>query len=69
MAVILIKRIVTFKLFEEGDQTRLKLTHEGLERLAADGPSFAPENFVAGWIEIIGSSLKTFVESANVNSV
>ncbi len=53
---------VTFELFEEGDQTRLKLTHEGLERIAADGPEFARENFAAGWTEIIGTSLKVFVE-------
>lgn len=53
---------VTFELFAEGDQTRLKLTHEGLESLAVNGPDFAPENFAAGWTMIIGKNLKEFVE-------
>ena len=52
---------VTFELFEEGEVTRLKLTHEGLETFPAD-PSFARENFNAGWTEIIGTNLKTFLE-------
>ncbi len=53
---------VTFELFDEGEgQTRLKLTHEGLETFPAD-PAFAKENFEAGWTEIIGTNLKTFLE-------
>ena len=53
--------LVTFELDSEGNKTRLKLTHSGLEtfpKLAA----FAKENFVKGWTEIIGSSLKSYVE-------
>lgn len=57
---------VTFELFKEGDKTRLKLTHEGLERLAEYGPAFAKENFVGGWTHIIGTSLKDFVEKVLV---
>ena len=53
---------VTFELFAEGDKTRLKLTHEGLETFPADKPDFAKENFVAGWTQIIGTNLKEFVE-------
>ncbi|GEO04264.1 hypothetical protein AAE02nite_19280 [Adhaeribacter aerolatus] len=53
---------VTFELFPEGNQTRLKLTHEGLEKIAGYGPMFARENFVAGWTDIIGNLLKDFVE-------
>ena len=53
---------VTFELFKEGDGTRLRLTHEGLETFPSDKPDFAKENFVAGWTHIIGTSLKTFVE-------
>lgn len=52
---------VTFELFEEGKQTRLKLTHAGLETFPAI-KDFAEENFEAGWTEIIGKSLKEFVE-------
>jgi uncharacterized protein YndB with AHSA1/START domain len=53
--------LVTFELFADGDKTRLKLTHEGLETFPKT-PSFARESFVAGWTKIIGSSLKDFVE-------
>jgi len=53
--------LVTFELFPEGDKTRLKLTHEGLDTFPRT-PAFARENFVKGWTEIIGSSLKGFLE-------
>jgi uncharacterized protein YndB with AHSA1/START domain len=53
--------LVTFQLSADGDKTRLKLTHEGLETFPK-GPSFARENFLKGWTEIIGSELKQFVE-------
>jgi uncharacterized protein YndB with AHSA1/START domain len=52
---------VTFELFDEDGKTRVKLTHEGLETFPAI-PSFAKKNFVAGWTQIIGTSLKDFVE-------
>jgi len=54
--------LVTFELFADGDKTRLKLTHEGLETFPKT-PSFARKNFMEGWTQIIGSSLKEFVES------
>jgi uncharacterized protein YndB with AHSA1/START domain len=53
--------LVTFELFEEGKSTRLTLTHAGLETFPAI-KDFAKENFEAGWTEIIGKSLKEFVE-------
>ena len=53
---------VTFELFEEGDKTRLKLTHTGLETFPANKKDFARESFTAGWTHIIGTSLKNFVE-------
>jgi uncharacterized protein YndB with AHSA1/START domain len=54
--------LVTLELFADGDKTRLKLTHEGLETFPKT-PSFARKNFMEGWTQIIGSSLKEFVES------
>ncbi len=57
---------VTFELFAEGDATRLKLTHEGLETFPMSNPDFAKENFVEGWTYLIGTSLKEFVEKATV---
>ena len=53
---------VTFKLFPEGEKTKLKLTHSGLETFPADNPDFAKKNFAAGWKEIIGTSLKKYLE-------
>lgn len=51
---------VTWELFAEGDQTRLKLTHEGLEIFPAN-PDFARKNFEAGWTDIIGKNLVDFL--------
>ena len=53
--------LVTFELFPDGEKTRLKLTHEGLETFPKL-PAYARTNFEKGWTEIIGSSLKQFVE-------
>ncbi len=51
-----------FQLFPEGEKTRLKLTHTGLETFPAINPDFAKENFAQGWEHIIGKSLKEFLE-------
>ncbi len=56
---------VTFELFPEGDKTRVKLTHEGLETFPAEVDDLKRENFAEGWNQIIGDSLKNFVESTN----
>ena len=53
---------VTFELFEAGTNTRIKLTHAGLDSFPKDDPSFAKESFAAGWTQIIGTNLKNFVE-------
>ena len=52
---------VTWELFEEGGRTRLRLTHTGLETLPKY-PDFAKENFAMGWTQLIGASLKDYVE-------
>lgn len=52
--------IVTFELFEEGNGTRLKLTHEGLETFPAL-KDFARSSFEEGWEEFIGKSLMQFL--------
>jgi uncharacterized protein YndB with AHSA1/START domain len=54
--------VVTFELFEEGSRTKIRLTHAGLETFPADNADFAKESFMQGWTELIGSSLKKFVE-------
>lgn len=53
---------VTFELFNEGEKTRLKLTHSGLESFPADVPEFKKENYAEGWTAIIGTSLKEYLE-------
>ena len=54
---------VTFELFSENNKTRLKLTHAGLESFPSDVVlEFKKENFVEGWTQLIGTSLKNFVE-------
>jgi len=53
---------VSFELFAEGDKTRLKLTHEGLETFPSNNPDFAKQSFSDGWTMLIGTLLKDFVE-------
>ena len=60
--------LVTFELFAEGDKTKLKLTHTGLETFPK-APQFAQKNFERGWTQIIGTELKQFVEAKNQPSI
>ena len=53
---------VTFELFPEGNVTRIKLTHEGLETFPQGTKDFARESFAGGWTYIIGKSIIEFVE-------
>ena len=53
--------LVTFELIGEGDKTRVKLTHAGLETFPKT-PAFARKNFVEGWTSLIGTELKQFLE-------
>ncbi|MES2807468.1 MAG: SRPBCC domain-containing protein [Bacteroidota bacterium] len=53
---------VTWELFAEGEKTRLQLTHAGLETFPQDDPFFATSNYNAGWTQIAGIDLRTFVE-------
>jgi len=53
---------VSFEFFAEGDKTRLKLTHEGLETFPSNNPDFAKQSFSDGWTMLIGTLLKDFVE-------
>lgn len=57
--------LVSFELFAEGNATRLKLTHAGLETFKTDSPDFAPESFAGGWTHIIGTALKEFIEKTS----
>jgi len=52
--------LVTLELFAEDDNTRVKLTHTGIETFPKT-PAYARENFESGWTAIIGTELKQFV--------
>lgn len=54
--------LVTFELFEEGENTRIKLSHIDLESFPQDLKEFGRESFEAGWNEIIGKNLKEYLE-------
>ena len=53
--------LVTIELSPEGEKTRLKLTHSGVETFPKT-PAYARKNFEDGWAAIIGTELKQFVE-------
>jgi len=53
--------LVIIQLSPEGEKTRLKLTHSGIETFPKT-PAYARKNFEAGWTAIVGTELKQFVE-------
>jgi uncharacterized protein YndB with AHSA1/START domain len=55
--------LVTFELYADGDNTRVKLTHTGIETFPKT-TAYARKNFESGWTEIIGTELKQFVEKS-----
>jgi uncharacterized protein YndB with AHSA1/START domain len=59
---------VQFELFGEGEKTRLKLTHSGIETFPPNNPDLAIRNFEAGWDAFINTSLKTFIENKTMTS-
>ena len=59
--------LVTFELSPEGEKTRLKLTHTGIETFPS-APAYARKNFEAGWTAIVGSELKHFLEQSKAKA-
>jgi uncharacterized protein YndB with AHSA1/START domain len=57
--------MVHFEIYSQGKQTKLRLTHEGLEKLPQT-EDFAKENFMKGWAYIIETSLKNFITVGNI---
>lgn len=53
--------LVTFELIPDGNNTRLRLTHSGLETFPKTNPDLAAKNFAEGWTDIIGRSLGEYL--------
>jgi uncharacterized protein YndB with AHSA1/START domain len=53
--------LVTFELYPEGDTTKIRFTHSGIDSFAQN-PEMDPKTFAAGWNALIGKTLRTFVE-------
>lgn len=55
--------LVTFELTPQGERTRLRLTHEGVESFHAEAtPGLERGNFLGGWTELVGAELPAFLE-------
>ena len=54
---------VSFELFEEGENTRVRITHTGIETLDPGNPDFKHEDFVGGWTHILHKNFKDFLEA------
>ena len=54
--------LVSFELLQNGPQTMLTLTHEGLKDIPKEATELYAANHIAGWKNIIKKSLKDFVE-------
>lgn len=52
--------VVSFELLEEGDQTRVTLTHEELDTFPENNADFAKESFAEGWTYLLGTALPKF---------
>ncbi|MCX6149622.1 MAG: SRPBCC domain-containing protein [Ignavibacteriales bacterium] len=53
---------VSFELYPISKQTKLKLTHNGIESFPQDNPDFTRESCMNGWSFLIGNRLKEFLE-------
>ena len=57
--------LVTWELFEEGDKTRLKLSHAGIHTFSQTNKDFDTSDFADGWINLLDNSLQKYVETAD----
>ena len=56
---------VSIELQNEGEKTKIKLSHTGLESFPATN-AFAPENFAQGWTALIGTLLPDYLKAERV---
>ena len=53
---------VSFELFEQGEETLLRLTHTGIDSFPKENPDMAIGSFRKGWDHIVNISLKEYLE-------
>ena len=56
------KTLVRWELESDGDGTVVTLTHKGIENFNHLGQDFQHSSFEEGWKDIVGRSLKEYVE-------
>ncbi|WP_443943518.1 SRPBCC family protein [Pedobacter sp. AW1-32] len=56
---------VTWALSEDGDFTKLVLSHSGTESFASGGANFTRESFTGGWNYFANDALKKYLEQLN----
>ena len=54
--------VVTFELEQLGDETKLILTHTGLETFPASNPDFNKNNFNQGWTHFMDTALRDYLK-------
>ena len=55
--------LVTWELTSEGDKTKIKLTHTGIESFKTGDPNFSEGSHEKGWTYIIDVSLRSYLEN------
>lgn len=53
---------VSWELFDQGEQTLLRLTHEGVHTFGENGKDFQKESFNGGWTYFVHTALKGYLE-------
>ena len=57
--------VVTFELEEQEGKTKVKLTHEGIESFAENGPEYSRESFISEWEQLLDLKLKKHLEQGH----
>lgn len=52
---------VCWELFEKAGQTRVVITHTGLETFSENGENFSKGSFEAGWTYFLSNALKNYL--------
>ncbi|KQR67429.1 SRPBCC domain-containing protein [Pedobacter sp. Leaf176] len=52
---------VCWELFEKAGQTRVVITHTGLETFSENGENFSKGSFKAGWTYFLSNALKNYL--------